>query len=269
MDAPQAADAGLAARTEQARDILEELGSVVVALSGGVDSSVLAHLSRTTLPGEAVLAVIARSPSLPSGELEAAIDVARTIDIRWQVIDTAEVEDERYAVNRANRCYFCRDELFTRLAEVARTEGLAHVVYGEISDDLDDDRPGAVAAQRHHVRAPLREAGMSKTDVRALAREHGLPVWDKPAMACLASRIPTGERVTPERLAQVDRAEQAVLAIGVRRCRVRHHGRIARIEVDADELGVLLQHRTAITEALAAIGFEHVTMDLLGYRPGA
>jgi pyridinium-3,5-biscarboxylic acid mononucleotide sulfurtransferase len=259
---------GLTERTSRVKEILGDLGSVIVALSGGVDSSVLAQLSRSTLGEAATLAVIARSPSLPTGELKAAITVANTIGIRWQVIDTAEVEDERYAANRSNRCFFCRDELFGRLAAVAREQSMAHVVYGEISDDLDDHRPGAIAAQRHGVRAPLREAGMTKTDVRALARAHDLPVWDKPAMACLASRIPTGVRVTTELLAQIDRAEQIVLAVGVRRCRVRHHGAVARIEVDPDELALVIEHRTSIASELRSVGFEHVTIDLLGYRRG-
>ncbi|WP_298326417.1 ATP-dependent sacrificial sulfur transferase LarE [Haloactinopolyspora sp.] len=251
------------------RDIVAGLDSVVMGLSGGVDSSLLARVCRDVLGPDRSLAVIARSPSLPGGELEAALDVARAIGIQAQVVDTDEVTDSRYAANPRNRCYFCRDELFGRLERVAEERGFATVAYGEIVDDAGDHRPGRAAAIQHGVRAPLREAGLTKADVRELARELELPVWNKPAMACLASRIPYGDPVTPEKLHQIDLAERVLTDLGFQQVRVRHHGDSARIEVAPDDVAAVLERGDEVSAGVRAAGFEHVTVDLDGYRPGS
>lgn len=241
------------------------LGSVAVGLSGGVDSSLLAAVAHRMLGGRAV-AVVARSPSLPRRELDEALAVADGIGIRVEVVDTAEVADPRYAANPRNRCRFCKEHQFEALWAVAHRHGLAHVAHGETLDDLDDHRPGRAAAQAYRVRAPLREAGLDKATVRALARRLGLPVWDKPAFACLASRIPHGQEVTPAKLEQVERAEQALFELGFRAFRVRHHGDLARLELEPDDQPAALAQAEQIVAALTEVGFTHITLDLAGLR---
>ena len=260
-------------RTERAkeaelRSIVRGLGSVVLGLSGGVDSSLLADVCRDEL-GDRAVAVIARSPSLPRRELDTAREVADTIGIEHVIVDTAEVADPRYAANPRNRCYFCKDELFTHLEHVAAERGFETIAYGENLDDDGDHRPGRRAAIDHDVRAPLREAGLTKADVRRIARRLDLPVWDKPAFACLASRFPYGTEITPERLAQVDAAEQALFELGFEQFRVRYHGDVARIEVDPDHLDDVVARAGEVVDRVRAAGFAHVTLDLAGYRRGS
>lgn len=256
-------------RLDALREIVAGLDSVVMGLSGGVDSSLLAGVCRDVLGRDRSLAVIARSPSLPSGELDVALDVARAIGIEAEVVDTDEVTDSRYAANPRNRCYFCRDELFDRLGKVAAERGFATVAYGENADDAGDHRPGRAAAIQHGVRAPLREAGLDKATIRALAQHLHLPVWNKPAMACLASRIPYGDPVTEEKLRQVDHAERVLTDLGFRQVRVRHHGDVARIEVAHDDVAKVVERTVEVTEGVRAAGFAHVTVDLDGYRQGS
>jgi pyridinium-3,5-biscarboxylic acid mononucleotide sulfurtransferase len=256
------------AKEVELRTLVRGLGSVVLGLSGGVDSSLLARVCRDELDGHAV-AVIARSPSLPRRELDTAREVAAAIGIEHVVVDTAEVDDPRYAANPRNRCFFCKDELFSHLARVATQRGLDTIAYGENVDDDGDHRPGRAAAIAHDVRAPLREAGLTKADVRALARRLDLPVWDKPAFACLASRFPYGTEITAERLAQVDAAEQALFELGFDHFRVRYHGDVARIEVSPDRLADVVDRAPEVVEHLRAAGFQHVTLDLDGYRRGS
>lgn len=253
---------------ERLRSVVSGLGSVVLGLSGGVDSALLAKVCHDEL-GAAALAVVARSPSLPARELAAARQLAADIGVRCREVDTGEVDDERYAANAGDRCYFCKDALFAQLHRIADDEGFATVAYGENVDDDGDHRPGRRAATEHQVRAPLREAGLTKDDVRTLARLLGLPVWDKPAFACLASRVPVGQRVTAGKLAQVEAAETSLWDLGFdHRIRVRHHETLARIEVPRELLAEVVDHAEAVVEAVRAAGFEHVTVDLAGYRRG-
>ncbi|HEU5090005.1 MAG TPA: ATP-dependent sacrificial sulfur transferase LarE, partial [Roseiflexaceae bacterium] len=195
---------------------------------------------------------------------------ARLAGIRHLVVKTDEVADPRYAANPNNRCYFCKSELFTHLDRLAEERGLRWVAYGENVDDLGDHRPGARAAGEHGVRAPLKEAGLTKADIRALAQALGLPVWDKPAFACLGSRFPYGTQITPEKLAQVEAAEDVLWELGFRQFRVRHHGDLARIEVEAADMPRLVEHAHTLVSQIRAKGrFRHVTMDLAGYRRGS
>ena len=252
------------------RDSLGELGSVLIAYSGGVDSAFLAHVAFDVL-GVRAAAGIAKSPSLPGSELAEARRLAGRIGIRLLEVDTRELDDPRYAANPANRCYFCKVELFRRLRPVAKGEGLTHIAYGAIVDDLSDHRPGHSAALEFGIRSPLQEAGLEKADIRALSEAFGLPTWDKPAMACLASRIPHGQRVTVEKLRVVEKAEAHLRGLGFRQLRVRHHGGLARIEVGEDEVRRFFQSdlMDEIGHAFLRLGFPRVSVDLGGYRTGS
>ena len=262
--------AALAGKHDLLVDILRQAESVLVAYSGGVDSSLLAAAAHRTL-GSRALACIAVSPSLAADELTAATSVARTIGIRLRQVETHELDVEGYAANAPNRCYVCKGTLFAQLATTAREEGISCVVYGENVDDGGDYRPGARAAIEAGVRAPLAEAGLTKLEVRALARAYGLPNWQKPAAPCLATRIPYGQRVTVEKLRQLEAAERVVRALGFRETRVRHHGDVARVELLPDELerAATPAVREAILRGLQRLGFHYVALDLQGYRSGS
>jgi uncharacterized protein len=249
--------------------ILRECESVVIGYSGGVDSVFLARVAVDVLGRDRVLAVTGKSDSVASWMEDTAREVARDFGIPWLEVETREMDDPRYAANPNNRCYFCKSELWTRLSSVAREHGLRTVLDGSNADDVGDHRPGAVAATENAVRSPLLEAGLTKAEIRAWSHELGLPTWDQPAAPCLASRLPYGLPVTPERLRQVERAELALRALGFRDFRVRHHGSVARLEVHPDEIGRVPQHRVEIDAAVREAGFRRVLVDLQGYRRGA
>jgi len=263
-----------AERLEQKRQklfaILKDLERVLVAYSGGTDSAFLAWAAAQVL-GDGALAVTADSPSMPESHKRDAADYARICGFRHEFIPTYEFDNPDYVKNDPDRCYHCKDELFTRLEEVARERGYRHIVYGVNCDDLGDYRPGQQAAKRHQVKAPLVEAGLSKAEIRELARQAELPFWDRPASACLSSRIPYGTSVTPERVKTVERGEEALRALGFRQFRVRYHGELVRLEFARDELGRALDLEMAarLVEIFKPLGFHYVTIDLEGYRQGS
>jgi uncharacterized protein len=259
----------LVEKTARLRAIFREIGSCVVAFSGGVDSALVLHVATSEL-GDRALGVTGRSESLAEREYSGALTFAQAAHAQHEVVDTRELSDPNYAANPVNRCYFCKSELYTKLREIAEQRGFAAIVDGFNLDDDGDWRPGRKAARENGVRSPLAEAGFGKADVRALARELGLDVWDKPALACLSSRFPYGTPITLELLRQVDRAEQAVHDAGIRVCRVRHHGEVARIEVPPDEIAAFSDDglRARIVAGVRAAGYRFVALDLGGFVSG-
>ena len=251
------------------RETLASLDSVIVAYSGGVDSAYLAWVAHETLGNRAV-AVTADSPSYPERHREMAVRIASRFGLRHEIVRTAELERPEYRANPTNRCYFCKHELYTHLSRLA-TARHAVVIDGNNADDRGDYRPGRQAAREFGVRSPLDEVDLRKDEIRELSRRAGLPTWDEPASACLSSRIPYHHEVTDEKLRMIERAEEAVRALGFRVCRVRHHDALARIEIGRDELPRALDPEVAdaIVRGLKAIGYRYVTIDLQGYRTGS
>jgi uncharacterized protein len=264
----------LTAKYEQLQEQVRSYGSCLVAYSGGVDSVFLARVAHDVL-GDRALAVIADTPSLPRRELAEALALAKRFHLPVRVVRTAEFDNPEYLANPQNRCYFCKHELFTELAPLARELGFAVIAYGENASDVGDHRPGAQAAAEFQVRSPLKEVGLTKAEIRALSAQLGLPTADKPQMACLSSRIPYGEAVTPEKLRMIEDAEYVLRDLGFFDVRVRHHelklGHLARIEVGTAELAKFLTNGAALRVAgeLRKIGYAHVTLDLQGYRRGS
>jgi uncharacterized protein len=251
------------------RAVIEKYESVVVAFSAGADSTLVAKVATDVL-GARALAVTSASESLAERELQEALEYAESLGINHRVIYTQELQKPEYLANPTNRCYHCKTELYDHLVELAEAEGYQHVANGLNLDDLGDYRPGLQAAKEHEVRAPLQEAGLTKPDVRAISKLLGVPTWDKPAMACLSSRVPYGEAITPEKLRQIDHAEQVLRDLGYRQLRVRHHGQVARIELPADQLvAFVTEHAEVVSEKLKAFGFLYVTLDLQGFRSGS
>ncbi|HEY9283259.1 MAG TPA: ATP-dependent sacrificial sulfur transferase LarE [Pyrinomonadaceae bacterium] len=267
---PMAVSREAEGKESRLRALLREAGGVLVAYSGGVDSSYLALVATEEL-GPRALCVTGDSPSLARRLHDQAAEIAEKFGFRHEFIRTDEMADPNYAANPSNRCYFCKSELYSKLAPLAAERGLAFVVDGSTTDDLGDYRPGRVAASEHEVRSPLVEAGMTKEDVRALSRRAGLPTWDAPASPCLSSRIAYGTQVTIKRLREVETGEDIMRSLGFREFRVRHHDELVRLEVAPAELDRALDRRTAdeLARRFRALGFRYVALDLHGYRAGA
>jgi len=250
------------------KENLKSLGSVAIAYSGGVDSTFLSKVAFDVL-GENALAITARSETYPRSEFEEATRLAKEIGIRHEIIVSEELDIPEFSANPVNRCYHCKKELFTKLKEIASEHGMQHVADGSNFDDLDDYRPGMQAVDELGVRSPLKEAKLTKADIRELSKKLGLPTWDKPSFACLSSRFPYGNKITREKLTAVGEAEIFLKGLGIRQLRVRHHDKIARIEVAEDDMTILLQKKEQIVKKLKELGYTYVTMDLQGYRTGS
>lgn len=249
---------------------MHSLESVMIAYSGGVDSTFLLKLGREIL-GEKLLAVTSRSPIHASREIYHAVEMARSLRVKHYIIESKEMENPDFAANPPERCYYCKLELFGRLRELALQEGLSNIVDGSNYDDLSDYRPGSSASAEFGVRHPLQEALLTKEDIRLLSLEMGLPTWDKPSQACLASRFPYGTPLTRESLRKVEKAESFLCSLGIRQTRVRHYQEMARIEVDPADMHILLEegNRKYILTRFRELGYLHITLDLAGYRSGS
>jgi len=258
-------------KLEKLREILQELGSAAIAFSGGTDSALLLQVAADVLGADRVVAVTGRSDSIARSELESSRDLAEAMGVEHVVLDTDEFDDPNYTQNPTNRCYFCKDHLYTQMAGFVKRRNIAAILSGTNADDRGDYRPGLHAADEHGVRAPLAEAGLTKADVRDLSRRYGLPTHDKPASPCLSSRIPYGEAVTSEKLRMIEAAEAYLHDMGIRECRVRHHGQLARIEVPQEWLPKLAEdeHATRVDAYFRDLGFQYVSLDLRGFRSGS
>lgn len=260
----------LQSKQDRLFEILRGLGEVLVAYSGGTDSAYLAWAANETL-GDRAVAITADSPSIPESHKRDAAEYARICGFRHELIPTFEFENPDYVKNDKDRCFHCKDELFLRMEAISAERGVPNIVYGVNKDDLGDYRPGQRAAKIHEVKAPLVEAGLTKSEIRELSRQAGLPFWDRPAAACLSSRIPYGTPVTKEVIKTVENGEEAMKELGFRQFRVRYHGDLVRIEIAREELGKALNLQMAgeLTAIFKPLGFHYVTLDLEGYRQGS
>jgi uncharacterized protein len=253
---------------QQLKQTLSEMGSVVVAYSGGTDSTLVLKVAQDVL-GDRTIALTAVSASLAAADRLEALEIAHQIGARHVLVETDEITNPEYLANNANRCFFCKSDTYDKLADYAKEHGFQVIVDGTNADDAHDYRPGRQAAREHNVRSPLLEAGLTKAEIRQISKGLGLPNWDKPAAACLSSRIPYGTKINTQMLSQVERAEALLRSLGLRQLRVRHHESIARIEAESGDFPLLFEHRQQIVNGLKALGYTYVTIDLAGFRSGS